>query len=86
MRAENFLIAHASRDLPAFEGVSSDGDQSTRTWVAPDETVFVGRIGPAILWITGESRAVVGEALELVADALEPAPAVPTRQGGTPRP
>ena len=68
------------------EGVSSDGDQSTRRWVTPDETVFVGRIGPAILWITGESRAVVGEALDLVASALQPASTFPTPQGGAPRP
>ena len=68
------------------EGVSSDGDQSTRQWVTPDETVFVGRIGPAILWITGESRAMVGEALELVADALQPDSPVSTPQFGVPGP
>jgi hypothetical protein len=63
---------------PEVEGVSSGIDQSSRRWVAPDETVFVGRVGPAILWITGESRAVVGEALELVASALQPTSPAPT--------
>ena len=63
---------------PEVEGVSSGIDQSSRRWVAPDETVFVGRVGPAILWITGESRAVVGEALELVASALQATSPAPT--------
>ena len=68
------------------EGVTSEGDQSTRRWVAPDETVFVGRIGPAILWIIGESKTVVGEALDLVATALSPTSPFPTPRGGTIRP
>jgi hypothetical protein len=68
------------------EGVSTVGDQSSRRWVAPDETVFVGRIGPAILWITGESRAVVADALDLVATALAPASTFPAPSSSTPRP
>ena len=68
------------------DGVTSEGNQSTRRWVAPDETVFVGRIGPAILWIIGETKAAVGEALDLVADALEPTSAFPTPVFGGPRP
>ncbi len=68
------------------EGVSSEGDQSSRRWVGPDGTVFVGRIGPAILWISGESRSIVGEALDLVATALAPTSPVPTPQFGAPRP
>jgi hypothetical protein len=68
------------------EGVTSDGDQSSRQWIAPDETVFVGRIGPAILWIIGESRTVVGEALDLVASALSPDSPVPPPPFSTPRP
>ena len=66
------------------EGVTSEGDQSTRRWVAPDETVFVGQIGPAILWITGESRTAVEEALDLVATALQPTAPFPTPRGFTP--
>jgi serine/threonine-protein kinase len=72
-----------------YQGVddlSTAGDQDSRQWIAPDETVFVGRIGPAILWIIGESRADVSTALDLLADALSDTSPVPTPIGGTIRP
>jgi len=64
------------------DGVVSEGDQSSRRWIAPEETVFMGRIGPAILWIIGEGTAVVGEALDLLADALAADAPPPTPVGG----
>ena len=69
------------------DGVVSEGDQSSHLWIAPEETVFMGRIGPAILWIIGESTAVVGDALDLLVDALAAdAPAPTPVGGGTNRP
>ncbi len=63
------------------EDLSTDGDQDSRRWIADDETVFVGRVGPAILWIIGENRSDVSTALDLLAEALSDTGPVPTPFG-----
>lgn len=68
------------------EGFTSEGDQGSRQWNIPGETVFVGRDGATILWIIGESRADVSTALDLLVEALSPTGLAPSPFGGTTRP
>jgi hypothetical protein len=61
-----------------FVGVKTQGTETTsdkvgesgRKWVTPDETVFLGQIGPTILLIIGDNGDIVGRGLELLFDAL----------------
>ena len=45
--------------------------ESGRKWVTPEEAIFVGQIGPAILLIIGPDENIVGTALQLLFEALE---------------
>ncbi len=67
------------------EGVSTQGNQSSRTWKASDEAVFIGRSSATVFLIIGESTNTVGNALELVEDSLAPAAPGPTPITGAPR-
>ena len=52
-----------------FELVGNTG----RKWVMPDETIFLGQIGPVILLIIGDEEVTVQEGLGYLFEALEAA-------------
>ena len=51
-------------------GTSESVGESGRRWVMPDETVFLGQIGPAILLVVGDDEKLVATGIQLVLDAL----------------
>ena len=62
----------------AFVAVKTQGaavpetiSQTATKWVTPDEAVFLGQIGPAILLIIGDKEEFVQKALESVAELLQ---------------
>ena len=56
----------------AAGGTSRGVGEGSMTWVTPDETVFVGEAGPIILLIIGHNEEIVGRALELLTESLQP--------------
>ena len=50
---------------------SSAVGQSGRKWVAPDETIFLGQLGPTVLLIIGDDEDIVSQALDHLFAALE---------------
>ena len=58
------------------EGVATQAVGETgRRWITPDQTVFAGRIGPAVLLIIGDDDTLVQQGLDKFFEALsEPGP------------
>ena len=56
--------------MRATGATSETVGESGRKWVTPEEAIFVGQIGPAILLIIGPDENIVGTALQLLFEAL----------------
>ena len=62
----------ASIKTQGLSATSEAVGQSGRKWVTPEETIFVGQAGPTILLIIGPDETLVGQALQLLFESMEP--------------